>query len=89
MHQVSSLNTNVGTYAEFECFVYYSLFVINSWKTETVLEEGGLRLWRSMKHRFPEMRQWETILDMVQNFWVMTPHTAEWKDDWLQSSSHG
>jgi hypothetical protein len=75
------------TRAEFECFVYNSMFVINSWKTEAKLEEGGLHLLRSMKQRFPEMRRWESILDIVQRFLVMPPYIAEWKNDWLQSSS--
>jgi hypothetical protein len=75
------------TRGEFECFVYYSMYVINSWKTEGKLEEGGLRVLRSMKQRFPEMRRWESILDIVQRFLVMPPYIAEWKNDWLQSAS--
>jgi hypothetical protein len=75
------------TPAEFECFISYSLYVINSWRTEAKLEEDGVRLLRSMKQRFPEMRQWESILDIVQRFLVMPPYIAEWKNDWLQSHS--
>jgi hypothetical protein len=77
------------TRAEFECFVSNSLYVINSWRTEAKLEEGGLRLLRSMKHRFPEMRRWESILDIVQRFLVMPPYIVEWMNDWLQSYSDG
>ena len=79
-----------GTDAEFECFVFYSMLVINSWKTGAILEESGLRILRSMKHRFPEMRRWETILDILQNVVMVPPlFIAEWKDDWLQSSLQG
>ena len=79
-----------GTYVEFKCFVFYSMVVINLWKTGAKLEEGGLRLLRSMKHRFPEMRRWEIILDILQNVVpVPPPFIAEFKDDWLQSSLQG
>jgi hypothetical protein len=76
------------TRAEFECFVSNSMYVINSWKTEAKLVGGGLCLLRSMKHRFPEMRQWESILDILQRFLIVPPYLAEWRDDWLQSCSY-
>jgi hypothetical protein len=75
------------TRAEFECFVSNSMYVINSWKTEAELEGGGLRILRSMKHRFPEMRQWESILDILQRFLIVPPYLVEWRNDWLQSCS--
>jgi hypothetical protein len=76
-----------GTRAEFECFVSYSMYVINSWKTGAELEEGGLRLFRSMMDRLPQMREWDSILVIVQNFLAIPPYIAEFKDNWLQSCS--
>jgi hypothetical protein len=75
------------TSAEFDCFVSYSMYVINSWKTEAELEESGLRLFRSMMHRFPQMREWDSILVIAQKFLAMPPYLAEFKDNWLQSCS--
>jgi hypothetical protein len=77
------------TRVEFECFVYNSLYVIISWKPGAKLEEDGLRLLRNMKQRFPEMRRWGSILDIVQRFLVLPPYIAELENDWLQSSSGG
>ncbi|KAJ9607928.1 monothiol glutaredoxin grx5 [Cladophialophora chaetospira] len=46
-------------------FVYNSLMVIESWKNGIVLEKKGVLLVASLKHRFPELQDWEVVRDIA------------------------
>lgn len=74
------------TQAERDALVYYAMFIINSWKTSSILEPEGLDLFDNLKSRFAEYRQWDTLRTVLQNFPWIAPITAEWEDNWLQSS---
>lgn len=73
------------TQAERDALVYYAMFVINSWKTSTILEPEGLDLLNTLKTRFAEYRRWDTVLAVLQNFPFIPTITAEWEENWKQS----
>jgi hypothetical protein len=73
--------------AERENLIFYSLIIINTWEIGTVLEPEGLCLLRTLKYRFPEMREWDTLVVLLQKFPWVDPVTAEWKENLLQGSS--
>jgi hypothetical protein len=74
------------SHAERENFIYASMNIINAWKTGSAVAPEGLRLLGSLKHRFPEMRRWNTVMVVLQKFPWVAPYRAEWKDSLLQSS---
>ena len=74
------------THAERENLIFHSMNVVNAWKYGTVLDPEGIRLLVSLKLRFAEMRQWDTLVYILQKFPWISPSTAEWKDSLQQSS---
>jgi hypothetical protein len=72
---------------ERENLIYHSMNVVHAWKTGSNLEPEGLRLFHALKHRFPEMRQWDTLMVILQKFPGIPPTSAEWKVSLMQSSS--
>ena len=80
--------------ADLNLLVYYSLFIMHTWKNEAALEQGGLLLVANIKRRFPEFRDWKAVRRMVKaKFGYLERILAEWEDSWSQSqpdqSTHG
>ena len=76
------------TQAERDGLVYYSMMLINSWKTSAVLEPEGIRLLDSLKMRFPEYRRWESLAAVLEKFPWIGPIRVEWEESWHQSCRH-
>lgn len=75
--------------AERENLIYNSMNVVQAWKTGSILEPEGVRLLNALKHRFPEMRQWDTLMVILQKFPGIPQTSAEWKENLMQNSSRG
>ncbi|KAK5056614.1 hypothetical protein LTR84_012146 [Exophiala bonariae] len=76
------------TEAERDNLIFHGILIISTWKTTSVLEYDGMRLFSSFKQRFPKVRQWDTLVSILQKFPWLPPLRAEWKDNLEQSNAY-
>lgn len=82
-----AMNYQPQSQAERDNLIIHSMLVVQAWKTANVLETEGKLLLGSLKDRFLEARQWETLEVTLMKFPSIAPAMAEKKDCWLQSST--
>lgn len=80
---------NPRTPAERNFLIFHGVKIFKYWRTTTtgpVLEPEGLELLANLKLRFPEVRQWDALLVVLNKFPFFGPDMDEWKDIWMQAS---
>jgi hypothetical protein len=65
-----------------EAFIYHSMLIIDLWKIQSVLQSEGFSLLSSLRHRYPELRQWNVLKIVLQKFFMIPPLLAEWENNW-------
>jgi hypothetical protein len=72
--------------AERDNLIFHGVKIFKLWKTGPVLEQEGLHLLANLKLRFPEVRQWDTLLVVLHKFPFFGPDMDEWREVWQQGS---
>lgn len=66
--------------------IFHGVKVFKLWKTGPVLEQEGLDLLANLKLRFPEVRQWDSLLVVLHKFPFFGPDMDEWREVWQQGT---